>query len=136
MREEALLHTRDEHDIELQALCGMYGHESDGRLVLAETIEIGPKAHPLKEVRKRITAKDADRLCVLSPLCARRGIHCLVLVMGLNELVDNAEELLDVLDSATRLVGVLQLERGDKAGFLHDRLDELAQRALVGLALF
>ena len=62
-------------------------------------------------------------------------VQSVLVLVGFGELVDDAQELLDVLDAAARLVGVLGLQRADEAALVDDHLDDLAQIAAVGARL-
>ena len=131
MREKRLLHARREHAVELEALRGVHGHERDCLAVFPHGVQIGTQAHPFDEIGKRIPAKDARRFRIAGNRVPfrRRGELRVVFLMRLRELVDNAHELLDVLDAPARLVSVLVGERRDEPRAIDDHLHHAAQLA-------
>ena len=138
MREQRLLHARHEHAIELQALRGVHRHHGDRLAVLVHGVEVGTQAHPLQEVGQRIAAQHAHGLggtFAFPALLAYRGCRVIgiFLLVGVHELVDYGQELLDVLHAPARLIAVLGLQGADQAGLVDDGLDALAQVARVGL---
>ena len=115
----------------------MDGHERDCRAVFGHGVHVGTERDPFDEIRKRIGFENAHGrrfgalvLAHLRSLEKRIGIF-----MGLAVFVDHAEELLDVLDTALRiLAGVVAIEL-DNACLVDDHLDDLAQIATVLLRL-
>ena len=115
----------------------MHGHERDCLAVFPHGIQIGAQADPFDEVGEGIPAKHAHGLRVAGnriPFRRRRKLS-VVLLMRLRELVDNAHELLDILDAPARLVGVLVGERRDEPRAVDDHLHHAAQLARVLLSL-
>ena len=137
MREKRLLHARREHAVELEALRGVHGHERDCLAVFPHGVQIGTQAHPFDEIGKRIPAKHARRFRVAGNRVPfrRRGELRVVFLMRLRELVDDAHELLDVLDAPARFIGVLVGERRDEPRAIDDHLHHAAQLARVLLSL-
>ena len=98
--------------------------------VLGHGVEVGAQAHPLDEVSERIAAQHACRslafLAGKRVACRRvrrikrafrrrrRLVEGVVVLVRLGELIDDAEELLDVLNTTARLVGRLGLKCCDE----------------------
>ena len=138
MRKQRLLHARHEHAVEFQALRGVHCHHSDRLAVLVHGVKVGAQTHPLQEVGQRIAAQHAHGFgsaFAFPALLAYRGggVIGVLLVVGVHELIDYGQELLDVLNAPARLVGVLGLQGADQARLVDDGFDALAQVARVGL---
>ena len=109
----------------------MDGHERDRTPVVGSGVEVGAQAYPFDEIGERIAAQHAHGLGTLriaGRRCRELGIFVFV---GLRELVDDAQKLLDVLDAAARLVGSLHLISRDDTRLVDDHLHHFAQIALV-----
>ena len=133
--EQGLLHAGHPDAVEFQALGRVHGHEGDGLPVLGHRVQVGTQPHPLDEVGQRVAAQHAHGLGGLVLAHRRRGEVGLLRIVGLHELVHNAQKLLDVLDAPARLVGALVLQGANEAGLVDDHLHDLAQIAPVGGAV-
>ena len=132
MGEQGLLHASHPNAVELKALGGVHGHKGDGLTVLGHRIQVGAQANPFQKIGQRIAAQHAHRLDRLIFAHCRRGEIGLVRVVGLHELVHNAQKLLNVLDAPAGLVGALVLQCANEARVIDDHLHHLAQITLVG----
>ena len=133
--EQSLLHAGHPDAVEFQALGRVHGHEGDGLPVLGHRVQVGTQPHPLDEVGQRVAAQHAHGLGGLVLAHRRRGEVGLLRIVGLHELVHNAQKLLDVLDAPARLVGTLVLQGANEAGLVDDHFHDLAQIAPVGGAV-
>ena len=107
----------------------MHGHERNSLAVFPHGVQIGAQAHPLDEVGKIIPAKHARRFRIAGNRIPfrRRGELRVVFLMRLLELVDDAHELLDVLNAPARFIGVLVGERRDEPRAIDYHLHHAAQ---------
>ena len=103
-RKDALLHARDEHVREFQALRTMQRHQRDILLFVLRLIQLRHK----RDIFQIFLQRSVFRL-----LC---------------ELVHRAQEFLNILCAAARLVGILLLILCQQSGLLHQLTHELIER--------
>ena len=108
MREDAVLETDHEHDVVLEALRVVEGHQRHDPLVVLQVVLLGEEGDLLEEL--------LDGGLVRVPVVLARHAH----------------ELLQVLEPPLGLDRALGLERRQVTGVLERLLKQVAHRGLVG----
>ena len=138
MGEQRFFHARHKYAVEFQALCGMDGHHGDGFAVFRHRIHIGTQRYPFHEVRQGICLEGAHGrlvVCLRRVFCRRRLEQCIGIVVRLGVFVYYAEELLNILDATSGIVGVFRFKDTNKSRLVYDGLNHLAKIAGIALGL-
>ncbi len=111
----------------------MHRHESDGVVFLAsQGIEVSSQAQPFHEVTKRGCVECE---LVVVPIGDFEDIRIEDNLMIIGVFAHDTEKLTYVLDTATRLVGVLRLKRLHESGLLDNHVNDGVEIPLVGACL-